>query len=77
MQPNVHNEQVLVQIQLLYNVHPNDKDNMLEIVFHPKKNQFHRIKHDIKLVVMFLEKHIYFKLFFSKIQSTLNRRMTI
>ena len=46
---NVHNEQVLVQIPLLYNEHPNDKDNKLKIVFHLMKNQFHHIKHDIDI----------------------------
>jgi hypothetical protein len=57
MQLNVHNEPVLVPIQPWYNVHPNDKENKSKIVFHRMKNQFHRIKHDIKLVVMFLLKH--------------------
>jgi hypothetical protein len=60
MQLNVHNEQVLVPIQLLYNVHPNDKDNKSMIGFHQMKNRFHRIKHDIKLVVMFLKENISF-----------------
>jgi hypothetical protein len=56
MQLNVHSVQVLVQTQLLYNEHPNDKENKLKIEFHLMKNQFHHIKHDIKLVLMFLNK---------------------
>lgn len=82
MQPDVHNEPVLVQIQLLYSVHQNDKDNKLKIVFHQMKIQFHHIKRDTKLVVKFLRKQnkkitIIWNVYFHKINNTLDSSMTI